>query len=194
MIVRQLEITLAAITPHSAGTLDHVARALRTAGLIPNAGRGGNAPDITPQQAGSFLLGLAASASPQQAGVKAAEYAALSAAPSRFLASDGKPPPVGEFAGCSALGEAMQAILGSQELAHSIEEVRVYRSWPLVAIKTKGGDTYVYGHTTHEAARSAGYHSGLAAVVCILEGGLLHQLAIDIAEEDEDDTGEWVAG
>jgi len=178
MRAREFERSLEVMSPWRASEIDQRMRGLREAGLLPVGGRGLNAPDIEPEHAAAILVSLAATE-------RAADAAEAVRAYSAMLLVAGK-----RFGETPSFGESLAAILGDSADELKVEEVVVCRTWPEAVVKFRGPrrrlETAVY---RPERSPPQGYGFG-ARVDTTLMGGLLQQIAIDLAGLNNDDA-EW---
>ena len=185
MTGKDLERSLASLTPASAAFLDHTGRALRAAGLMPLGGRGVQAPAITAQHAANMLLGTALADAPPQAPGLVTTYSALPASWSGHLRT-GKPDEIKPFVACETLGEALAAILSNVALAFEVSEIRINRSWPHAVIVAKNPEhTGYYGFASYEDAKQVGFRTSPCALVFHVPTGSLQHLANDLANNDD---------
>lgn len=149
-----------------ASFLDTVTRVMRTDGKLPIGGRGPNAPDIGPFEAALMMIALAAT------DVAARAVEGLSRQIS--LKTDAAAP---RFA--DDLPSALQVALGNPDWARQIAEVRVGRTHAFSQI------AYCDGHIEYFTIPGTANPSGVGSTAFrsegILSGGLIHQVAIELA-------------
>lgn len=164
MNVRQLEKLLIF---HGAPTsfLDTVTRVLRAESRLPIGGRGPYAPQIGPDAAAWVMLALAGTDVAAQAGH--ALHRLLELRLPTGIAARYAP----EFV------DAVQILLGSPEWAGEVAEIRVGRSHALSQIIYHDGtvEAFVAGEMIAANGSMRFRSEG------IIGGGLLHQVAIDLA-------------
>lgn len=185
MVGKDLERALALFAPLSIAALDHTGRALRSASLLPLGGRGIQAPHVTAQHASHMLIGAAASDVPQDAPAHVQIYAPLLPSWSGKL-SNGRPDLLRPFGGYGTFGAALTAILSDPELADTVSEVMIYRSWPRAIIVGENPlHTGYYGFASYEEAQAAGHRATACALVFHWAGSVLSQLALDLMDEGQ---------
>lgn len=177
MRAREFESSLIGLSPWRPSEIDQRTRGLRDAGMLPVGGRGLNAPDIEPQHAAAILLSLAASDRAPDA---------VDAARTRLemVPVEGKSP-----AATQNFATALAAILSDPDYKLKVKRVVVCRTWPEASIEYRG----THGKREFVTYRPADFPKqgyGFAARVdTTLDGGLLHQLAIDLAGLNDDEAG-----
>lgn len=176
-------------TPLTATFLDHAARGLRAADLLPSGPRGLYAHPLEVSTVAIFLLGLAASDSPARVPVEAARYAALRPSWSGNYGT-GSHDTLKPFDHCETAGAALERVLTGLPAADDIESVEVFRSWPRVVIHA-GARTGFYGYAGIIDARAAGFRATAASVRFHFNASLLSLLA-DALREEADETGALV--
>lgn len=167
MRVRQLEFALQELgVPASA--LDVVTRQLRAQKMLPVGGRGLNAPKIGPDEAAWVLIGLAGSDAAAQAAWALHKQLELRMVPGSA------PRHSDEFV------SVVQILLGNPDWAGEVVELRVGRSHALSQIIYRDGhvERFVGPDAPHLAA-GGGMRFRTEGVI---GGGMLHQIAIDLAE------------
>lgn len=170
MKARVLERTLATMGA-APSALDLCTRELRRVGMLPIGGRGPNAPEIDFTGAASMLVGLACSSVASQAGDTAIFYASF-VDPSN---------PYGE-----TLLAALSKILGDQQTAHDVDEIRFCRSMPWVMFVNKDGTKKTFHPPgTNYPGDTNKYNRRGAREEYVIGSLLLHQIAIDFAQAKE---------
>ena len=95
------------------------------------------------------------------------------------------------FTGERHFGPALKSILATAQLAEQVHEIAVTRDWPEATITYRDGATPQRSRFVDELERlRATRHrlTGALRTVCTLGGEIVHQLAIDLNETDDD---EW---
>ena len=102
-------------------------RVLREAGLLPQGGRGGNAPDVGPRHVAVALIGFAASTNASHIAAAVETYGTMSLV-------------AGNIAGNGSFLEALTIVFENPHLAARIETLRICRSWPEARIVARRDD------------------------------------------------------
>lgn len=101
--------------------------------------------------------------------------------------------PACPFTGERQFGPALKRILDTPQLAERLHEIAVTRDWPEATITYRDGATTQQSRFVDEIERlRATRHrrTGALRTVCTLGGEIVHQLAIDLNETDDD---EWTS-
>jgi hypothetical protein len=176
---KALERWLANHTPCTEAFCDHVARALRPAGLMPLGGRGIQAPRITEEHVVNMLTAVAVADTPAQAPVLVPIYLDLPATWTWNFGT-GEPEQPLPYYGHPTFRDAFTALLLDDVYRMKISEVLIYRSWPRVKIVGKEQIGY-YGLIENPAAQAAGLRDTSSGLVFHYSSATIHQLAIDLA-------------
>ncbi|MCW0235305.1 MAG: hypothetical protein OJJ21_17025 [Ferrovibrio sp.] len=173
MIARRFEDAVRRFSPFSQSTIDHTARQLREAGMLPIGGRGNAAPEITPQHAASFLAALAAP--------RLIEAASFAAKINRMKPTNGDEY---GFAGARTFGDAFSAILSDDKRRLAVAKVQICRDWPYAAIHFKSEmdkPVYEFGFVEKSAAQSEGEFTHPISTYVQYNGGVLQGFAMELA-------------
>jgi hypothetical protein len=165
MRARGLELLLVSMGAVGAADIDGRNRQLREFGLLPIGGRGPHAPNILPGHTASMLLGLGSASVAAEAGKAAKRYAA-------FINHE-DPKSV-------TLLERLTELLSDAARANEIEEVRICRTYPWVMIVKANGVRMIYRPRNEKHVGKKDSMTG-GREEYVIGGGLLHQIAIDIA-------------
>lgn len=157
-------------------------------------GPGGGAP-ATPFNVAFFLIAVMAGGPRRRAVDRTTDYYEMPREGAELTGwgKDFEPKlPVCQFTGERQFGPALKKLLTDTELAERVEEIVVSRDWPEATIAYRDADEIKHSRFVDEiqermATRS--HWSGALRVSSTLGGGPIHQIAIDLAEEDE--AGEW---
>lgn len=174
MRAREFEKLLALLDPKpwTASEIDQRTRGLRDAGLLPVGGRGLNAPHITAQHAALILISLAATNSAVETVEAVPAYASMEAVGPDTL-----------FSGQVMFADALGGILADRYGMMEILEVFICRTWPEAKIKYQRGGRErktVYRPPGSPKIKSV----NRVGVGVTLGGGILQQLALDLAVND----------
>lgn len=181
MRARQFEKQLALLEPNpwSASEIDQRTRGLRDAGFLPVGGRGLNAPHIMPQHAALILISLAAT-----------NRAVETADATRAYASLEPVNPLAPFAGQTMFADALGAILSDPYFRLKVSAVVVCRTWQEAIIKYRHGRRERSTIYRPPGSLELNSYSNRVREDLTLGGGILQQLAIDLAEMN--DVGGWL--
>lgn len=171
MRVRQLERLLTTLGA-SATALDIVTRQLREATRLPIGGRGANAPHITGDEAAWIIIALASTETASQA------VAGLSRQTELQLPREVEPRHSRSFV------DTVQLILGSQEWAGNVVEIRVGRSHARSQVIYTNGDVENFVLPGMTAKQAEGVGTAAFRSEAVLSRGLLHQVAIELTGEN----------
>jgi hypothetical protein len=165
MRARSLELNLVNTEAVGAADIDGRNRALRALDLLPTGGRGPHAPNISPEHAAYMLLGLGSASVAADAGRAAKRYAS-------FVN------PAAPKAGTLLI--YLTDLLSHPDAANKIEEVRMCRTHPWVMIVAADGQRVIYRPPNEKHTGTKDYMTG-GREEYVIGAGLLHQIAIDIA-------------
>lgn len=189
MRARQLELTLAGLTPRSKADLDLRHRQLRAEGLLPTGGRGPNAPDIDARGAAIFLIACGASRVASDAAQGARRFGAA--------VPWGRG---GHFADAPTFWNAMEAILQDGETLASVHHVEMrlpsgadwsnYKDETALIVWTEDGALRQTTYVNKAAMKNLPpdpIDQGKSFMIdaTIMGGGLLAEVALAIAEDEE---------
>jgi len=178
MIGPDLQRELQSFTQHSGAVIDQTFRALRAHGLMPTTPRGRGVPpaEMTAVHAKWALLMLAIGRAPDKAVDVVTQWDAM---PARKASM-----------GFATFGAALTAILRDVGGQMQIAEARICREWPEACL-TIGINRYEapkavhwFGHQDLAETRAAGFRTTPIRSDYVLNGGALHQTAIDLASPD----------
>lgn len=182
MRARDLELLLPTLSGHTAADLDLRFRELRKMRMLPTGGRGRHAPDITAEHVATILIAVAGSTK----AIEAAR-AVLDFAPLREVEGGGE-----------TFAEALTTILNDEDLAGVVGAVRLCRTLNFAEIEYENGapTRRFFNDEAIEKIKSIGTAGVLAygttTIVdqTVIGAGIIHQLAIDLADTDD---AEWTA-
>lgn len=179
---RELENDLASFSTCSPATIDHTARALREAGLLPVGGRGPHAPQLSSAHVANMLIALGA---PRIADVQQFTIDRINMPHARNWAQYDNDEMPGPFAGAKTFGEALKAILEDPHHKHPVAFVIICKDWPYAAIHIKGREDkpHEYGYIRFKVARDSGFHTAPIRSEMRINIGVLQQLAMELAGE-----------
>ena len=187
MTGKELERLLGSLTALTATDLDLRTRKLRGARMVPVGGRGPHAPDYQAEHVATFLICIGGTESPSDAA-----NAVLAYAPLRYVGVQ-----FGGFLAEDTLADAITRCLADPRLAATVQAIRFCRSWPMVEMEyDEAGQRRVARYLTETDLEAANDEPVSLASVgastirseCVIGGGLLQQIAIELSDEER---GGW---
>lgn len=171
MRARQLEMTLDHNSTRGPADLFSRMRELRNSRMLPVGGRGINAPEIDAEDAATILIASAGSLKATEAPDAVRRFAPL--------VEHGTAAEI-------TLGEALTSILGNPELARLVDSVRFNLSHTTAEIMFDGGRVrYFFPAGVDVRGKPEAYGKSGLSDHCVIGGGLVHQVANELAEDDE---------
>ena len=166
MNAKQLERLLSKLGAN-ASALDVVTRKLRAAFDLKTGGRGLNAHDLTTAEVSWIITAYAGSEVAAKADVTLSRLIELDGVGEKFRHS-------GDFL------TSLQLILGEQELAREVSEVRICRNIPIAEIHYKDGSKEKFV-PAKDRINGASFGNASYRSEGVLSAGLIQQLAIELS-------------